>query len=546
MKKKNRKMQLILIGITFALVGLIALQVVLLKNALRLEQQTFRQNVNSSLAAIVRKIEEREALTKILDAHPKRDSLLQVSNSFQYSTQTSDTDFQFEIHTVATDTAHSKQRRILHYSDFTQQVQMDTTTSDSIKIFAIAGQMDNANFNSIITHAGSSPQAIDRVMVRVDSTKGSRTGLRLLVNRVIADLEQANRLPLEKRIKPAALDSMIRGTLTENGLDLPFAWGVFSQPQDSLLLQNSSSGSDFSPQLQKSTFSMTLFPLALTPNAERLKLYFPRQDFFILKKISVLLGITLFLLAIIFAGFIYTIRTIFRQQHFAYSLTNFINNMTHEFKTPISTISLAAEALASNTSVRDDEQRFQRYNKIITEENARMRRQVETILQMAALERGEFELNLQTLDVHDVIASVTTNAALQVEKKDGCLRCDLAAKNSQIQADPMHITGIITNLVDNANKYTPVNPDITVKTSNDDHGITIAISDNGLGIKQENRKRIFDMYYRVPTGNVHNVKGFGLGLSYVKMMVEAHGGTIEVQSEHRRGTTVVLHFPVVK
>ncbi|KAA3656110.1 MAG: sensor histidine kinase, partial [Calditrichaeota bacterium] len=408
----------------------------------------------------------------------------------------------------------------------------------------IAGQLDDAEFRKL-TDSESVHKTIDKVMVRVDSSNGVKSGLRLLVNRVIADLEQANRLPIDKRIKPAVLDSIIRGTLAENGLDLPSAWGVFSQPQDSLLMQNTPPAGDFSQQLQKSTFSMPLFPLTLAHNAELLKLFFPRQDVFILKKISMLLVTTLFLLAIIFIGFVYTVRTIFRQQQFAHSLTNFINNMTHEFKTPISTISLAAEALSSNSGVRDDEKRFQRYNKIITEENARMRWQVETILQMAALERGEFELNLKLVDVHDVITSVTNNATLQVDKKDGRLRCDLAAENARIQADPMHITGIINNLVDNANKYTPLNPDITVKTSNDDHGITITIRDNGLGIKPEDRKRIFDMYYRVPTGNVHNVKGFGLGLSYVKLMVEAHGGTIDVQSEYRRGTTVVLHFPVV-
>jgi two-component system phosphate regulon sensor histidine kinase PhoR len=256
-----------------------------------------------------------------------------------------------------------------------------------------------------------------------------------------------------------------------------------------------------------------------------------------------LLSSSFILLGVVVFGFVYTVRTIYKQRQFAGLMVDFINNMTHEFKTPISTIALASEALANPEIVRD-ENRLLRYNRIIRDENTRMRNQVEKILEMAALEEGDYELNIAAVDAHKIIADAVQNIALQIEKRGGKIECQLRAAAPVIDADEVHLANIIHNLLDNANKYSPETPVIKIATENDGDGLHIRIADNGIGLRPEDQKRVFEKYYRVPTGNVHDVKGFGLGLSYVRLMVEAHGGTITVKSEYQKGSEFEIWLPL--
>jgi two-component system phosphate regulon sensor histidine kinase PhoR len=216
--------------------------------------------------------------------------------------------------------------------------------------------------------------------------------------------------------------------------------------------------------------------------------------------------------------------------------------MTHEFKTPISTVSLASEAI-SRPDVIADKEKVSRYNNMIQSENRRMRGQVEKILQMAVLEEGDYELKLEDVDVHRVIEKAVASIALQVENRQGHVDCSLAAENPIIKADAVHLENIINNILDNANKYSFQNPQIRVSTQNQDHGIMVSIEDNGMGISEKDKKQVFEKYYRVASGNLHDVKGFGLGLSYVRLMVEAHGGKISLESKEGRGTAVKIYFP---
>lgn len=248
-----------------------------------------------------------------------------------------------------------------------------------------------------------------------------------------------------------------------------------------------------------------------------------------------------FMLALIFS-FYYTISTIFQQKKLSEIKNDFISNMTHEFKTPISTISLAVEVL-NDKSVEKSQERVSNYVKMIGDENKRLSLLVENILQTAILDKGEFKLKLQNIDVHTLIEQTFTNIKLQVENKEGQITSQLNATKPIVNADRVHITNILFNLIDNALKYSKENPDIVVSTRNDDEGIFISVQDNGIGISKENQRRIFDTMYRVPTGNVHNVKGFGLGLSYVKAVIEKHGGSIKVESELGKGSMFTLYLP---
>jgi two-component system phosphate regulon sensor histidine kinase PhoR len=224
---------------------------------------------------------------------------------------------------------------------------------------------------------------------------------------------------------------------------------------------------------------------------------------------------------------------------------DFINNMTHEFKTPISTIALASDAIAQ-PEINNNEEKLKKYNRIIQDENSRMKQQVDKILQMALLEEGDYELNLSTIDLHELINNAVGNLSVRVENLGGKLETNLSASNYRIKGDAVHLINIINNILDNAIKYSPEGAHIIVQTHNEGSKIILSFIDNGMGIDEDDLKRVFDKYFRVPTGNLHDIKGFGLGLSYVKLMVEGHSGEIKIKSKPGTGTTVDITLPVIK
>ncbi len=243
---------------------------------------------------------------------------------------------------------------------------------------------------------------------------------------------------------------------------------------------------------------------------------------------------------IIVLAFFVTLRTLFNQKKLSEIKSDFINNMTHELKTPLATISLAIDAL-TNEKVIHDTDKIKVYSSMIKEENKRMNKQVEKILQAARLEKEEIKLNIQQLDTHQIISKVADNMTLQIQEKQGTLTLKLNATNPVVDADEVHFSNIIFNLLDNAMKYSKDAPHIEVQTLNTGNGmLSIKIKDNGIGMDKETQSRIFEKFYRAHTGNIHNVKGFGLGLSYVKAIVDAHGGKIKVESAPGKGSTFTL------
>ena len=250
---------------------------------------------------------------------------------------------------------------------------------------------------------------------------------------------------------------------------------------------------------------------------------------------------------IIILAFYLTLRTMLRQKKLAKIKNDFINNMTHEFKTPIATISLAVDAL-KNEKVMDDREKMGYFSNIIKEENQRMNRQVETILKASQLERQEAELNLKPVRVHEVIRVIAENFELQLAEKKGKIDLELKAANDLIAADEVHFSNLVNNLIDNAVKYSKENipPHIKINTEANGKNFFMRIEDNGIGMSRETVKRVFERFYRAHTGNIHNVKGFGLGLSYVETMVEAHGGKIKAESTLGKGSVFTVEFPLKK
>jgi two-component system phosphate regulon sensor histidine kinase PhoR len=250
---------------------------------------------------------------------------------------------------------------------------------------------------------------------------------------------------------------------------------------------------------------------------------------------------------LIMTAFYLTVRTMLRQKKLSEIKNDFINNMTHEFKTPLATISLAVDALR-NEKVVSDKEKMSYFSTIIKEENKRMNRQVETILKAALMDKQEVQLLLRPLHAHQVIKDVVENFTLQLEEKNGKAEVLLNAENDFIDADEVHFSNLIINLIDNAIKYSKEDqpPIIRITTQSTPKSIVIVIEDNGIGMNKETVKRVFEKFYRAHTGNIHNVKGFGLGLSYVKTMVEAHGGEIKVDSVLGKGSTFTMEFPLKK
>lgn len=248
---------------------------------------------------------------------------------------------------------------------------------------------------------------------------------------------------------------------------------------------------------------------------------------------------------IILAAFSLTVRTLLVQKKLSEIKSDFINNMTHEFKTPLATISLAVDAL-KNEKVQHDKEKMQYFSGIIKEENKRMNRHVETILQAALMDKQELKLNVKHLNAHQIISRVVDNFRLQLEEKQGTIDLTLNAKEDRVNADEVHFTNLVSNLIDNAIKYSKEHLAIRVYTHCTHRHFILRVEDNGIGMSKESVKRIFEKFYRAHTGNIHNVKGFGLGMSYVKTVVDAHKGKIKVDSTLGKGSVFTVELPIAK
>ena len=343
----------------------------------------------------------------------------------------------------------------------------------------------------------------------------------------------------ERFITEPQLDSLIQQELNLRGIDTRFEFGIYNPERDLFLIEKD-------PGLRKSLIengsAARLFISDIFTSPEYLLLYFPHEKQFLLTELWGMLLISIILIIVIVYSFTYTITTIFRQKKLSEMKNDFINNMTHEFKTPISTISLACEALSDRDVVRSPEFTGN-YINIILEENKRLAGMAEKILQTAVIEKGQLKMKREQIDLHEVITDVIKNIRIQVEIKDGVIRKQCKAANPVLWGDKVHLTNLVYNLLDNANKYSPRKPVITVRTENTSNGILLTIADHGIGISKGEQKKIFDKLYRVPTGNIQEVRGFGLGLSYVKAIVEEHHGRISLESEINKGTTFKVFLP---
>ena len=517
----------ILMGLS--LIGLVTFQLYWINGALKVSEERFKQDAHQALNNVVAKLEQQEAL-------------FTISNSFETSFDLN------ELDSVSFDTL----RLIDRNSNFNPYKESDSTATKGrsnlqVTVEQEGFKLDFEQENQLKARSlGSSgnPEIeleIKKIQRKADSIKEkSKLENKSEMVTIILDELLTGKRKLSNRLQPDQLDSLLAIEFANKGIDIEYHYGVFDQVSDSLIYVGEKTAS---ADLLQSDLRVTLFPNDIIGNINYLIVHFPSQQQYLISKTWVTLAMALILILIIVLCFAYAIFTIIRQKKLSSVKNDFINNMTHEFKTPISTISLASEALQDPGVVQNSGIR-ERYLKIIDTENQRLSRQVEKVLQIASLEKEDFELKIESIDVHKTIEKALQNIELQVEKKGGNITTDFKATENLIPADEHHLTNIIYNLLDNANKYTTRAPMINITT--DDaagKGIWIRIIDNGIGMTTEVVNRIFDKFYRKPTGNLHDVKGFGLGLSYVKTLVEAHGGNIDVKSATGKGSVFEIFLP---
>ncbi|WP_321309907.1 HAMP domain-containing sensor histidine kinase [Marinifilum fragile] len=496
-KKMNQKyIWLVTIVLCISLFGLILVQIKYYQSASKLKEEQFSLTVSKALDQVVSKLEHDEEMQMILKGNGSNHSNI---------------------------AGHSELASGSSTISFTMDQKHDKA------ILSISHENKNINIDE-----GSLNGGLTKFQEQFNKALASSGNYGEFANK----LKNAN-LKLSERVDLKSLPTLIEQKLRDNGIKLNFEYAV---KVNGIKFETASKNYFRNPSVEK--YTKPLFPNDLYfARKNILHVYFPGQQKHMIQYTMLFPSFILTLILILCSAF--TIFIIFRQKKLSKIKNDFINNMTHEFKTPISTISLASQMLKDN-SVETTQSFIDHIAKIINDESKRLTYQVEKVLQMAVFNEARMKLKLKPISVHKIIQNLLPNFTIRVEDRNGNMYQNLDASQDVIMADEVHVSNIISNLLDNAIKYCKDNPEISISTRNKDKGIVISITDNGIGISKEDQKMVFERFFRVHTGNVHNVKGFGLGLSYVKKVVDAHNGEVNVDSVLEKGSKFEVYLPLKK
>lgn len=508
MKKSTIWLLTVLMALT--VIGLLYIQIMYMESMIRMRDDQFTEGVRRSLYAVSSLLEQDE--TKYF----LEEDVAQVEASTLYAQY-----------------GGSHHLGGLRYSFSTRSgVEGDVILkADAEKIYKIQSDNNLANsYNSMR-----------------EELKGQYLYQKGVIDDVIINImNKAGDRPIEERADSVSVRKYLSRELENNGLELPFEFAVVNR--NGKVFYQSQGFSNINPAtLKNSMFVQSLFRNDPASKKNYLKVYFPSKTSYILSSLKFMIPSFLFTFILLIV-FIYTIIIAFRQKKLTEMKNDFINNMTHEFKTPISTISLAAQML-NDPSVRKSPPMLQHISTVINDETKRLRFQVEKVLQMSMFDKQRGTLRMQDVDANLVISNVVNTFRLKVEKFGGKIDARFDARNAIVNVDEMHFTNVIFNLLDNALKYRKENepPMLTVTTRNiHQDKLEIIVADNGIGIRKEDLKKIFEKFYRVSTGNRHDVKGFGLGLAYVSKMINLMGGEIKVDSEFGKGSRFMILLPLLE
>jgi len=517
--------------ISLATLGLIFVQSEWVRIAVDIKEEQFAQSARLAMDKIIKEIENQETLYQVIDEIKP------------YSTISSSGRPKLSYTTSILNKTRSGFRSLVENREVFTFTQLDSLKVPSIininsggdtLTIDKSGKLNNSLFN--VPNSKEKKLFSDvGINIGIDNKMINKT---IFVEKIVNNMIRFEQ-PIEKRISKEVLDTIICAEFLRKGISTKYEFKVCNE-QDSTVYKSN----NYRRPLKGLFLKEQLFPNDFFQRRYFLNVYFPNQKSYIYSSLGLMTFSTLMLTIIIIFSFSATIFIIFRQKRLSEIKSDFVSNMTHELKTPISTISLAAQML-NDTSIPFGKKNLGYLGGVIADESKRLGLQVEKVLQMAIFEKTKLKLKLKDLDVHEIINKVSCNFAIQFDSIGGKLDLELLAEDSFCLVDEIHITNVINNLLDNALKYRNGHPGITLSTKSASKGIVIAVKDNGIGISKDNLKRIFDQFYRVPTGNIHNVKGFGLGLSYVKKITEAHGGKIWVESILGEGSVFSIYLPKV-
>ncbi|MFC0655365.1 sensor histidine kinase [Mongoliitalea lutea] len=558
------QMNVIIVMMTLASIGLIGFQYYWVRNAFKINEERFEQNVYQSLFSTVNQLEKGETSEIFLSYLAKdpnlQEFLFQKIEPIDIQIRTRpmqprrpsvrDSMMQLNIPNVS-----QRFRRIIQSRGLEINVLSDLEQFFLYLTPEIASSMFTPDEMEILL------QEKERQLQYLDQTETAfsrRRGQEVVTEYNIADaLEKIRRANMKieamnqawaellegqkkilSRLDTAQVRQLFRNQLNERGIEQRFELAIVEDAKDLIPLTKILD----TVGLVTNGIQAKLFPADILGKDNFLIVNFPEKRRYILQQIWIPLISSLLFLGIVIFCFVYAIRVIIMQKKLSEIKNDFINNMTHEFKTPIATVSLAVEALQDPAFASQDSFR-KRYLNIIKDENKRLGTQVEKVLQAATLDKEELKLKLEEIDLLEIVKKIKSQFSLQVENKGGKITLENSAADSLMKGDAFHIAHIINNLLDNALKYTPTNPTILIKLWEEGNMLCVSVKDNGVGMSKEAVKKIFEKFYRVPTGNIHDVKGFGLGLAYVKTMVEAHQGQVTVSSDLGKGSTFTIKLP---
>ncbi len=512
-----KRITIVLLAVFFflAISGLILIQLYWIRGAIAVTDQQFRYLANKALESVVLGLEEKELIQNIVeDIDPaSTDSVTAIVPS--------NSPLAKKLQRYQSNSA------LLEMYGLNNPGKPIAITSSGHKIF-----LSSENISTFSTDEATEPSS----QIANSEIKGRVTNKIVSLEKIMEKILR-NTPDIRERINAEKLKDELRTALNNVGIYLDFEFSIRSGRYGTIW---KTPGYNDKPGTNK--FIIQLFPNDPVPSQNQIVLYCLQEQHYKFEKIGNLGFITLLFTLILLILSTGTFIVIFRQKKISEIRNDFINNMTHELKTPISTISLASQMMADKT-IAEKDKNIDGLAKVISDESMRLKFQVEKVLQMAIFERMKMKLNLVETDVHSIIEKAVENFALQIGSRNGRITTDLKATRTFVYIDEIHFLNSISNLIDNAIKYSKDKPDITVSTWNNKKGIMIAIEDKGIGISKENLRRIFDKFFRVHSGNVHNVKGFGLGLSYVKKIIDEHNGSIKAESQVNKGTKFTLFLP---
>lgn len=568
-----------------SILGIIAVQLVWMNNAIRVKNEMFDRGVSRAMQQTVSRLEDLHNLGVVNEMVFAGDSV-HLLEDFDFDVEF-DTDSdeelswnvspgQTRVFRQRTDSTRKPVKIIREFAPDNDEARIEIlidNDSDSRKVQSYTYNMSTSTTGkNHVVIAGDSPEPGSVVFVKSDTIIRSADSLYTIstvrIDSLLTDLDTFEILApdISKRVKLKAtslkrmankvvtevatwdvrqLDEnliyeVLKKELDENNIPLDFEYGIFRGEELSFPKPVTDS-----LEVANTAFQAQLYPNDIFQKDIKLAVVFPDRDSFIYRSLNWLLVASFFFSVFILVTFALSIFYIIRQKKISEMKSDFINNMTHEFKTPIATISVATDSITNQKVLRDPE-RIKYFAGMIKKENTRMNRQVEDILTIARLDKKDFEFHWETIDVYDLISDAVQGIKLQVEKRGGKIELDLKAINSMVSTDRIHCTNVVYNLIDNANKYSGDTPEITVSTINQQKGVVVSVTDKGIGMNKAVQAKIFERFYRQTSGNIHNVKGFGLGLSYVKAVLEANRGTISVSSEPGKGSKFDVFLPFVR